>query len=184
MSGTASYWEWRYKQPARHSGSGSRGELAEHKANVVNEFVERHSIESIVEWGCGDGYVASKLIVPEYVGIDVAPSAIARCKKLMPTREFRLSPLYGQLNPSAELSLSMDTIYHLIFDSDYREYMRNLFDSATRFVGIYSPDRDSEVMGHVRYRQFTLDVPSDWELIEQYPAMEPSTSEWFFYARE
>lgn len=48
------YWEQRYRQ-AGNSGAGSYGRLAEFKAEVLNEFVARHSIGSVVEFGSGDG---------------------------------------------------------------------------------------------------------------------------------
>jgi hypothetical protein len=56
----------------------------------------------------------------------------------------------------AELSLSLDVIYHLIEDDVFDEYMRRLFDAATRFVIIYSSNHDaSGTAEHVRHRCFT-----------------------------
>jgi hypothetical protein len=52
--GSADYWERRYAEGG-DSGHGSYGRFAEFKAEVLNRFVAEQRIESIVEFGCGDG---------------------------------------------------------------------------------------------------------------------------------
>lgn len=54
---STSYWERRYRRGG-NSGDGSRGRLAAYKSQFINNFVEVHSIQSAVEFGCGDGYQA------------------------------------------------------------------------------------------------------------------------------
>ena len=63
-----------------YSGGGSHGE------NVVNEYVEvvkglihsHKSIKTLVDLGCGDFNIGSKLVenVKKYVGVDVVPNLI------------------------------------------------------------------------------------------------------------
>ena len=56
----------------------------------------------------------------------------------------------------ADLALSLDVIYHLVEDHVFDAYMRRLFESARRFVIIYSSNADQETPAeHVRHRQFT-----------------------------
>jgi hypothetical protein len=55
--------------------------------------------------------------------------------------------------------MSLDVIYHLVEDSAFEGYMRQLFAAATRFVVIYSSNREADASDgdHVRHRRFT-----DW----------------------
>jgi hypothetical protein len=48
------YWIARYKRGG-DSGRGSYGKLAQFKAGVINKFVEANKINTIIEFGCGDG---------------------------------------------------------------------------------------------------------------------------------
>jgi hypothetical protein len=50
-----SYWQERYRQ-RRDSGNGSHGRPAEFKAKILNELVERHSIQTVIESGVGGGH--------------------------------------------------------------------------------------------------------------------------------
>ena len=47
--GSAAYWDARYRAGG-NSGAGSYGRLAAFKAEVLNEFVRRRGIRSIVEF--------------------------------------------------------------------------------------------------------------------------------------
>lgn len=58
----------------------------------------------------------------------------------------------------AELSLSLDVIYHLIENEVFDHYMRNLFGAARCYVIIYSSNLDEErgnSLNHIRHRKFT-----------------------------
>lgn len=60
----------------------------------------------------------------------------------------------------ADLTLSLDVIYHLVEDTVFDAYMRQLFGASDRFVAIYASNYtdDQPVPGsHVRHRTFT-----DW----------------------
>ena len=52
--GSRDYWEQRYSSGS-NSGDGSRGKLAEFKAEIINSLVKDKKIESVIEFGCGDG---------------------------------------------------------------------------------------------------------------------------------
>lgn len=152
------YWEGRYAK-GLDSGAGSYNRLATYKADFLNKFVAENAIERVIEFGSGDGAQLELADYPEYIGIDVSKTAIARTRT-----KFRSDLKKTFFTPEeydgkqADLALSLDVIYHLIEDDVFENYMRSLFNSSTRFVIIYS---SNELMKsdspHVRHRRF-----SDW----------------------
>ena len=59
---SSKYWENRYKAGG-NSGSGSYSNLAIFKAEIINSFVKDNKIESVIEFGCGDGQQLNSLIL-------------------------------------------------------------------------------------------------------------------------
>lgn len=156
------YWEQRYAKGGT-SGEGSYGRLALFKAEFLNDFVERRGIQSVVELGCGDGHQLSLARYPNYLGLDVAPTAIELCVKRFAADSSKRFLLHdSQRDPApvrvAELALSLDVIYHLVEDQVFETYMRHLFAAARRYVIIYASDDEAPSPApHVRHRRFT-----DW----------------------
>ncbi len=151
------YWDQRYKAGG-NSGAGSYGRLAEFKASFLNGFVEQYSIGSVIEFGCGDGAQLGLARYPNYTGVDVSPKAVEICRgrfALDASKKFlRLSEVAQQ--DVADLSLSLDVIYHLVEDAVFDAYMRQLFASARQFVIVYASNMDQDWPAkHVRHRRFT-----------------------------
>lgn len=175
---SAAYWEARY-QAGGHSGAGSHGRLATFKADVLNALIHENGIASAIEFGCGDGNQLALLNIADYVGLDIAPAAIARCRARFagePGREFR--PMANRAGLiAAELALSLDVVYHLVEDAVFADYMEALFAHAWRFVVIYASDIDhSWPSHHVRHRHFTAHVARhfpDWTLAAIVPNIYP-----------
>lgn len=171
--GSAIYWENRYKI-GKTSGAGSYGRLAKFKADVLNDFFNQENIGSVIDFGCGDGNQLSLLRPPKYVGFDASKTAIRMCKKKFAMDKNKNFFLYDSLcfvdNNNlfrADLTLSIDVIYHLIEDEVFHEYMVALFSSSERYVIIYSTDFDEDNNYHEKRRKFTKWVESnapDWEL--------------------
>src|SRR3954467_11496426 len=93
---SAAYWEKRYAGGG-DSGAGSYGRFADFKAEVLNEFVEAHAIRNVIELGCGDGNQLVLARYPEYLGLDVSPAAVARCRERFASdagKSFRLMSEY------------------------------------------------------------------------------------------
>ena len=150
--------------------------LAAFKASVLNSFVAENNIASVIEFGCGDGNQVSLSQYPRYVGIDVSAIAVNHCRDLFrgdSTKKFLIynEPEIPELR--ADLSLSLDVIYHLVEDDIYEEYMRKVFEAATRFVIIYSDNEDApRDLLHVRHRRFSNWIDNnrhDWRLIGHIP---------------
>jgi SAM-dependent methyltransferase len=177
------YWEARYAGEGT-SGKGSYGKLAAFKAEVLNGLVAAEGVRRVVEFGCGDGAQLSLAEYPEYVGLDVSPTAVALCARRFagdPTRSFfaydpeHFVDTLGLFR--ADLSLSLDVVYHLVEDAAFERYMRHLFASGERFVVVYSSNTERPALArHVRHRRFTDWVDAHaagWTLREHIPNRYP-----------
>jgi hypothetical protein len=166
---SAQYWEDRYRAGG-NSGAGSYNRLAQLKADVLNDFVHRNQIISVIEFGCGDGAQLVLADYPCYTGVDISATAVDMCRRLYgndPAKAFFTTYALPS-DATAELALSLDVIYHLVEDSVFDTYMYQLFKSANRFVIIYASNKDQEwTSKHVRHRKFTNWVEQnrpDWTL--------------------
>ena len=196
--GSASFWENRYRVGGT-SGSGSYGRLAEFKAEILNEFVRRQEIHTVIEFGCGDGAQLELAAYPEYVGVDVAEGAIDRCSTRFahdPTKRFYLPQALPQNVGTFDLALSLDVIYHLVEDDTFNSHMRWLFTRSQRYVAIYASNYDARTHSvHVRHRNFTRwivrNMP-DWHAVGFVPNRFPwddnqpndtSFADFYFFTR-
>ncbi len=160
--GSANYWDSRYESGGT-SGAGSYGPLAEYKAGVLNSFVRSAAVDSVIEFGCGDGNQLSLADYPSYLGLDVSPAAIRMCIERFRTDGSKSFALYSPdhfADPSrvfsADVALSLDVLYHLIEDRVFGTYLHHLFGAADRYVIVYSSNRaERDSAPHVRHREFT-----------------------------
>ena len=76
----AEYWDKRYRKGGS-SGAGSRGELADYKARVINGLVAKCNVKKVIELGCGYGHQLGLYEFPSYVGTDVSDKSIELCKE-------------------------------------------------------------------------------------------------------
>ncbi len=159
FSSSSEYWDSRYLKGG-NSGSGSYSKFAEFKSEVVNDFIESNRVDSVVEFGSGDGNQLKLMNYKSYVGFDVSETAVEVCRQIFNndlTKRFALTSEYA--GEKADLSVSLDVIYHLVEDSVFEEYMSRLFSSAERFVIIYSSNTeeciDEVSLPHVKHRRFS-----------------------------
>jgi SAM-dependent methyltransferase len=191
---SASYWERRYARGGS-SGEGSYGSFGEAKSAFLNSFVRENAVDSVIEFGCGDGHQLSMAEYPRYVGLDVSRTAIGMCKSRFPADKTKSFFLYdhtcfidhaGLL--TADLAISLDVIYHLVEDCVFEAYMNHLFAAGQRFVIVYSTNADGERTVHVRHRCFTTWVEAHrphWRLMQtiQGPNPGPVRADFFVYQR-
>lgn len=162
---SGNYWERRYRA-GLNSGQGSYGNLAAYKAQFLNRFVEKYGVESVIEFGCGDGNQLALAHYPRYLGLDVSRTAIEICSRRFrddASKSFLWYDPALTINPAnflqADLTLSLDVIYHLTEQHVYDKYLEDLFSVARRFTIVYSSDHDQPSSArHVRHRSFTRDV--------------------------
>jgi 2-polyprenyl-3-methyl-5-hydroxy-6-metoxy-1,4-benzoquinol methylase len=194
---SAEYWEDRYKTGG-NSGLGSYGKLAAFKAQFINGFIREHQVKRLLDLGCGDGNQAASLEIENYLGFDVSPSAVQRCRKKFKGDASRRFLLYEQATYlseaaafKADLAISMDVVFHLVEEEIFARYMDELFHSATRHVIIYSTNFDkSYPLPHQIDRHFTAYLERrmpDWELtqtqVNPYKGIEVQ-ADFFIYTRK
>jgi SAM-dependent methyltransferase len=162
--GSSSYWEQRYRR-GDTSGAGSAGELARFKASVLNDFVRSCAVQRVIELGCGDGQQLALAEYPNYIGLDVSSTAVRWCIDRFQNDHSKSFFLYDPFAFSdrhaiyrADLTMSLDVIYHLTEDAVFARYMELLFSMSSRYIVIYSSNYEaSSPLPHVRNRRF-----SDW----------------------
>jgi hypothetical protein len=185
--GSQEYWEERYAAGGT-SGRGSSGELATYKSKFLNEFVGNRRIETVIEFGCGDGSQLSLANYQNYIGLDVARTAIELCStrfKSDRTKSFFLYDPRAFVDQQgvfrAQLALSLDVIYHLIEDTVFELYMRHLFAAAEQFVIVYSSNAEMpDAEPHIRHREFTAWVAANlpkWRLAQRVPNTYPASAD-------
>lgn len=195
--GSEKYWEQRYASGG-HSGIGSRGKFAEFKADFLNGFVAEHGITSVIEFGCGDGGQLALATYPAYTGLDLSETAVALCRERFrsdDSKSFKLMHEYA--GERADLSLSLDVVYHLVEDCLFEEYMHTLFGAARKYVIIYSSNQNQPKRykgTYIKHRRFTDWIEERqpvWELTGHVPNRYPysgdyrtgSWSEFYVYRR-
>lgn len=177
---SSNYWEQRYASGG-NSGAGSYRELAAFKSEVLNAFVDKYHVASVIELGCGDGNQLALANYPRYRGFDVSQTVLEKCRQTFAadsSKSFHHVADYDGVQ--ADLALSLDVIYHLVEDPVFEAHMNLLFDAASRYVIIYSSnsaDNGQLQSAHVRHRPFSDWVDANrpaWKLIEHIPNRYPS----------
>jgi len=197
---SANYWEERYKNGGT-SGYGSYGRLADFKAETINNFIIEKNIDEVIEFGCGDGNQLSKLKIKKYTGLDISETIINKCKEKFKNdsrKHFIMLNSFLEDPFHADLTLSLDVIYHLVEDEDFTNYINLLFDASEKYCIIYSSNEPSnnDDSQHIKRRKFTdwIEInKKDWELIRKientYPfkklknEIDSSISDFYFYQK-
>ncbi len=194
FSGSKQYWESRYDSGGT-SGDGSYGKLAEYKAEIINSIIVNEKIQSVIDFGCGDGNQLKYFSIPKYIGLDVSKRAIKKCIKKFefdPNKSFFLydSEYFIDRNSIflSELALSLDIIYHLTEDDVFQSYMQDLFSSSSKLIIIYAANKETTLsFAHVRHRNFSKYIEENfpnWKLREikknRFP--DDSPSDFYIYS--
>ncbi|WP_374587392.1 methyltransferase domain-containing protein [Ideonella dechloratans] len=169
--GSAAYWEKRYAAGG-NSGAGSYGRLAKFKAAVVNQVVRDSNVRFVIDLGCGDGSQLELLEIPEYMGFDVSPTSLQMCRERYRSDLSRRFALIDEIpGKQADMTMSLDVVYHLVEDNVFEQYMHQLFDASRNLVLIYASDPVEDCStsdAHVRHRAVSRWVAKfrpDYELL-------------------
>lgn len=139
MFNYTAYWQQRYLSGG-NSGTGSTGALRAFKSATVNAIIEKYSVSSILDLGCGDGGQIFDIAVKSYVGIDVSEAAVELCRKRHGNKVGWSFCTASQLDKgvTADMTMSLDVIYHISDPKDYQDYLETLWRKAARLITIYS----------------------------------------------
>lgn len=179
FSTSENYWKYRYKDGG-NSGPGSYNKLAQFKAEIINHFVIKNNIKSVIEFGFGDGNQLKLSNYKQYLGFDISPDAIKLCKEIFKndlTKNFKLLKDYND-DEKAELVISLDVIFHLIEDDVFEQHMQNLFKASEKYIIIYSSNKNviSHEFKHVKHRKFIDWIDkneTNWKMKEFIPNKYP-----------
>ena len=191
---STSYWEQRYAD-SRDSGPGSRGGHRQFKADFLNTFVDENDVETVLEFGCGDGVQIELAEYPSYIGLEISESAIQECSERFATDEtksfFLYDPPYfvnrGALE--AELVLSLEVVFHLVDDATFEKTMHDMFEASSKYVIIFSSNHNEPTPElHVRHRRFTDYVEDEFpnfDLVEKIEnEYENRVSDFYVYEKQ
>lgn len=191
---SSKYWDDRYKKGG-NSGDGSYNNLAIFKSQIINSFLlhTTNSIESIIDYGVGDGNQLSLLNLADkkYIGLDVSSFIINKCKELY---QNDINKGFCHIDNNIDFNefksdvvLSCDVLYHLIEDHVYYFYIDNLFKMSNKYVIIYANDINKNHTEHVKFRNFTNYIRNkfdNWTLIRHIPNQFKKLSPSDFYIYE
>jgi hypothetical protein len=175
---SASYWEDRYRSGG-NSGAGSYSKLAAFKAEILNEFVTANAVETVIEFGSGDGAQLELANYPSYVGVDVSHTVVAAAREKFADDASKRFLHTSEVTDKdrADAALSLDVIYHLVEDDVFDSYMRSLFNAAIRYVIVYASNTDKPGPSpHVRHREFSRWIETnspDFRLLKKVPNKYP-----------
>lgn len=137
------YWENNYANGGT-SGSGSYGMLAEFKKDVINELIIENQIQTVIEFGCGDGNQLKYMEYPNYLGMDISPTSIDICSKMFTkdnTKNFLLyNPKYF-INKGyfkSDLVVCLDVLYHITNETDFQKTLDDIFSCNSSFIILYT----------------------------------------------
>ena len=112
----AGYWDKRYKS-GRHSGDGSRGEHANHKAEIIIQLIQSQNLKRVYDLGCGDMFIMKTVRqrVPdiEYTGVDLSPEIVKRNKEQYSWGNFEVVEPGAAIVGTYDLVICYDVLFHL-----------------------------------------------------------------------
>lgn len=161
-----SYWNERYRQGG-DSGKGSYDELAAYKAEYLNSILEKYGVHRVVEFGCGDGNQLGMIRYPEYLGFDIAPAAVERCRERYARDDAKRFEVYvpGQLDRQSvgapDMVVCLDVLYHIVDEADLTLTLDDIFGLGARVVVLYTALRPLDDLTDA-----TLHI-RDWDILER-----------------
>jgi hypothetical protein len=109
-----------WKSGEAYSGPGSEGLLADRYVELVQDYAAKHKLRTVVDAGCGDFVVGSRLAssFDRYTALDVSPLIIERNKGRyedlnMQNVSFGVADIASTAFPPADLILIRQVLQHL-----------------------------------------------------------------------
>ena len=135
------FWDLRYRvAPELGSGVGSRGDALEAKRILLARALRGFERKKVVDVGCGDLEATRSLPLEEYLGLDVAPLAIALSESKRPDWDFEhLTSGRGPF-PHGDAVICLDVLIHQKNRADFDRLIAGLATAARErlIVGGYN----------------------------------------------
>ena len=151
MISSFDYWKTRYKSG---QDSGNRlDKYVTYKSDYLNALIKDNDLKSVLDFGHGDGTVASRLEVDEYVGLDIAGAELqqrvsqlswaAKSKQLITTRfdDYETDKLF-------DVVICMDVLYHILKHEEayLRATLAKIVQMSKQYIVIDAQDSKDETM--------------------------------------
>ncbi len=99
------------------SGTGSSAAYTSRYCELINSFIQSHEVQTVVDLGCGDFRVGSRIARPalSYVGVDVVQDLIAYNEKTFQADHIRFQcvDITSGVLPDGDLCLIRQVLQHL-----------------------------------------------------------------------
>ncbi len=110
---------------------------------MINGLVTSNSLDTVLEFGCGDGNQLSYYSLQNYLGLDVAEKAVELCSEKFaddPSKRFRLirpgeDVDFGRF----DLVMSLEVLMHVVDEGDFLWTLDNIFRHSDNYVVILTP---------------------------------------------
>jgi hypothetical protein len=127
-----------WKQGDAQSGVGSEGPFADRYVTLVLEYAAKYGLRTVVDGGCGDFSVGSRLVpnFDEYTALDASSVIIESNKRRYASLErvsFRVADMTAGTFPKADLILIRQVLQHLT-NAQIARILANLEASEWRRV--------------------------------------------------
>ncbi len=127
------------------SGEGSSLKTNAVYCQYVTEFIARHQIKRVLDVGCGDFQVSSKIVDPgfEYVGLDVVEPLIASNQQKFGKQHISFQCLDVTVDelPQADLILIREVLQHLS-NQQINTILEKIKHVPYAIITEYQPQRD------------------------------------------
>ncbi|MFZ4714454.1 MAG: class I SAM-dependent methyltransferase [Bacteriovoracaceae bacterium] len=95
----------------------------------ASSILKKYPSHSLIEFGCDQGDLLSKLDASQKIGIDLSPSAISLAKSKFPDLEFHVHNALVPLEQKADILLDSHLYHCLVFKEERLSYLKNLKNS-------------------------------------------------------
>lgn len=146
------FWDYRYCfNPELGSGVGSRGEFLNQKSTLLGKIAELFSNLSVLEVGCGDLEVSSKLSFSNYIGIDLSKYSIELAAKKRPDWTFINTSIDAFSLNSFDIVICLDVLLHQPKEDLYFHLLEAIVQRCGRYLLISGYVGDSEFKSDITF---------------------------------
>lgn len=156
----SNYWNTRYMLGG---DSGYKNmNMSDEYINYVWSIIEKVAGKQndIIDVGCGDIQFWKNRDCEKYVGIDVSPIIVKRNRKLRPNWCFIASSAGEPINIHSETVICMNTLYHIMDDTEYSRIIDNLISWSKKWIIVTTwyirPKKLEENDLYRKYRDFNI----------------------------